>query len=144
MCTVLLPPGVNPIAVNKYIKWQHQWEETTKGAITKEFFPSVERRLTVILNLSPKVTTIMTGHGNIQSYLHRLKIIGSPECQCKHGIQTVDHLIFECNMLKNETEALKTSVIKAGNASEQSELTNRYLKQLIRYINSMDFEKINQ
>jgi hypothetical protein len=82
-------------------KWQHQWEETTKGAITKEFFPSAEKRLTVILNLSPKVTTIMTGHGNIRSYLHRLKIIGSPECPCKHGIQTVDHLIFECNMLKN-------------------------------------------
>jgi len=33
--------------------------------ITKEFFPSVERRLAVNLNLSPKVTTIMTGHGNI-------------------------------------------------------------------------------
>ena len=46
-------------------KWQRQWEETTKGAITKEFFPSVERRLAVNLNLSPKVTTIMTGHGNI-------------------------------------------------------------------------------
>jgi len=23
MCTVLLPPGVNPIAVNKYIKYQY-------------------------------------------------------------------------------------------------------------------------
>jgi hypothetical protein len=56
-------------------KWQRQWEETTKGAITKEFFPSVERKLTVNLTLSPKVKTIMTGHGNIRSYLHRLKII---------------------------------------------------------------------
>jgi hypothetical protein len=50
---------------------------TTKGAITKEFFPSVERRLAVNLTLSPKVTTIMTGHGNIRSYLHRLKFMGS-------------------------------------------------------------------
>jgi hypothetical protein len=48
-------------------KWQSQWEETTKGAITKEFFPSIERRLAVNLNLSPKVTKIMTGHGNIRS-----------------------------------------------------------------------------
>jgi hypothetical protein len=31
-------------------------------AITKEFFPSVESRLAVNLNLSPNVTTIMTGH----------------------------------------------------------------------------------
>ena len=78
-----------------------------KGAITKEFFPSVERRLAMNLNLSPKVTTIMTGHGNTRSCLHRLKIIGSPECPCKHGIQTVDHLIFQCNRLKNERENLK-------------------------------------
>jgi hypothetical protein len=49
--------------------WQTQWEETMNGAITKEFFRSVERRLAVNLILSPKVTTIMTGHGNIRSYV---------------------------------------------------------------------------
>jgi hypothetical protein len=49
-------------------KWQRQWEETKKGAITKEFIPSVERRLAVKWTLIPKVTTITTGHGNIQSY----------------------------------------------------------------------------
>jgi hypothetical protein len=49
-------------------KWQRQWEETTKGAITKDFFPSVEGRSAVTLDLSPKVTTIMTGYGNIPSY----------------------------------------------------------------------------
>jgi len=36
------------------------------GAITKDFFPSVERRLPVNLDLNPKVTKIMTGHGNIR------------------------------------------------------------------------------
>jgi hypothetical protein len=86
----------------------------------------------------------MTGHGNIQAYLHRLKTIVSPECPCKHGIQTVDHLILQCNRLKNERETLKTSVLKTGNwPVSKSELTNRYLKQFIRYINSMDLEKIN-
>jgi len=48
-------------------KWQSQWEETTKAAITKEFFPNVESRLAVNLNLSPNVTTVMTGHANIRS-----------------------------------------------------------------------------
>ena len=48
-------------------------------------------------------------------------------------------------MLKNEREALKTSVIKSDNwPVNKSELTNRYLKQLIGYINSMDLEKLNQ
>jgi hypothetical protein len=117
-------------------KWQRQWEETTKGAITKEFFPSVERRLAMNLNLGPNVITLMTGHGNIRLYLHRLKIISSSECPCKHGIQTVDLLIFQCNRLKHERETLKTSVLKVGNwPVNKREVTNRYLKQFIRYIN---------
>jgi hypothetical protein len=86
----------------------------------------------------------MTGHGNNRSYLHRLKFIGNPECTCKHGIQTADHLIFQCKRLKNEREILKNSVLKVGNwPVSKSELTNKNLKQLIRYIYSMDFEKIN-
>ena len=84
------------------------------------------------LNLSPNVTTIMTGHGNIRSYLHRLKIIGSPECPCKHGIQTVDHLIFQCRKLKNEREMLKSSLLKTGNwPVSKSELINRIIPLLI-------------
>jgi len=86
----------------------------------------------------------MTGHGNIQSYLHRLKIVGSPECPCKHGTQTVDRLIFQYKRLKNEREILKNSVLKVGNwPVSKSELTNRNLKQLNRNINSMDLQKIN-
>jgi hypothetical protein len=68
----------------------------------------------VNLKLNPKVTTIMTGHGNIRCYLHRLKLIESPECPCNLGIQTVDHLIFQCKRLKKEREILKNSVLKVG------------------------------
>ena len=39
-------------------KWQKHLEETTKGAITKEFFSSVESRLAVNLQLSSNITTI--------------------------------------------------------------------------------------
>jgi hypothetical protein len=45
-------------------KWQNQWKGK-KGAITKEFFRSVERRLAVNLQLNPNVTTITSGHENI-------------------------------------------------------------------------------
>ena len=84
----------------------------------------------------PNITKIMTGHGNIRSYLNLLKIIGSPECPCKHGIQTVDHLIFQCKRLKNEREILKSSVLKVGKwPVSKSELSNRNLKQFIRYVN---------
>jgi hypothetical protein len=89
----------------------------------------------VNLHLNPNVTTIMSGHGNTRSYLHRLKIIGSPECPCKQNIQTVDHLIFQCERLKYKREMLKNSGLKAGNWSiSKSELVNKNLKQFIRYI----------
>ena len=112
--------------------------------ITKEFFPSVERRLAVNLHLNPNVTTIMTGHGNIQSYLHQLKIIDSPECPCKQDIQTTEHLIFQYEKLKYVRGMLKNSVLKAGNwPISKSKLINKNLKQFIRYINSMDLKKLN-
>jgi hypothetical protein len=93
-------------------KLRSYWKETTKGAITtKECCPNVESRMAVNLKLSPNVTTIMTGHGNIVCYLHRLKIIGSPECPFSHGIQTADRLIFQCKRLRNERAIQKSSVL---------------------------------
>jgi hypothetical protein len=97
------------------------------------------------IKLSPKVTKIMTDHGNTQPFLHRLKFIGSPECPCRHGTQTVAHVIFHCKMLRNERAILKSSVLKVGKwPVSKSELTNTNLMQFIKYINSMDLEKITQ
>jgi hypothetical protein len=98
----------------------------------------------VNLHLNPNVTTIMRGHGNIRCYLHRLKFVDSTECPCKKDIQTIDHLIFQCEKLKYERGMLKNCVLKAGNwPISKSELVNKNIKQLIRYINSMDLEKLN-
>jgi hypothetical protein len=125
-------------------KWQNQWKETTKETVTKEFFLSVERRLAVNLQLNPNVTTIRSEHGNIRSHLHRLKIIDSPECPCKKDIQTINHLIYQCEKLKCERGILKNSVFKTGNwPISESKLVNKNLKQIICYINSMELEKLN-
>ena len=55
--------------------WQRECDLTTKGAITKEYFPAVADRLSMNINITPNLTTIITGHGNIRSYLHRFKIM---------------------------------------------------------------------
>jgi hypothetical protein len=83
----------------------------------------------------------MTLHGNIRSYLYRLKIIEKPECPCKYGIQSVDHVIFQCKRLKSETEILKSIELKVGKwPVSESELANKNLRQFIRYINSTDLK----
>jgi len=47
--------------------WQREWSETTKGAITKEFFPKIEDRLKFRINVTSYFTSIVTGHGNIKA-----------------------------------------------------------------------------
>jgi hypothetical protein len=52
-------------------KWQKEWDQTTKGAITKEYFPVVAERLKMKINITQNFTNMVTGHGNMTSYLHR-------------------------------------------------------------------------
>jgi len=85
-------------------KWQTQWEQTTKGSKTKEFFPNIKERLQKRIKLTPNFTATVTAHGITKAYLHRFKIIGRPECPCETGNQTVDHLIYECKKLAAEGE----------------------------------------
>jgi len=66
------------------IKWQSEWDKTIKGQITKDFFPVIKDRLKIKIKVTPIFTTMKTGHGNIKSYLHRIKII---DRQHAHGEQ---------------------------------------------------------
>jgi IS1 family transposase len=59
-------------------KWQRDWDQTSKGQITKEYFPIVADRLNMKINITRNFTTMVTGHGNIRSYLHRFKILDTP------------------------------------------------------------------
>jgi len=93
-------------------KWQTQWEQTTKGSTTKQFFPNIKERLKKIIKITPKftatvtVTVTVTAHGETKAYLHRFKIIDSTECPCGTSNQTVGHLIYVCKNLQKERQAL--------------------------------------
>jgi hypothetical protein len=56
-------------------KWQNQWDHTTKGQATKQFFPVIMDRLTNKIKLTPNFTAIVAAHGKTKAYLHRFKII---------------------------------------------------------------------
>jgi hypothetical protein len=63
-------------------KWQREWDQTAKGAITREYFPVVAERLIMKINITQNFTTMVTGHGKIRSYLHRFKTTETPICPC--------------------------------------------------------------
>ena len=94
-------------------KWQSEWDNTTKGAITISFFPKITDRLKLKINVIPNFTTMVTGHGNINSYLHKYKILDSPMCSCESGEQRVYHILFDCKLLEQERESLKVAVLQS-------------------------------
>jgi ribonuclease HI len=71
-------------------KLQRDCDQTTKGQITKEYFPIVADRLSIKINITYNFTTMVTGHGNIRSYLHIFKILDTPNCLCGTKDQIID------------------------------------------------------
>jgi hypothetical protein len=103
------------VLIQARTKWQSEWDNTTKGQITKDFFPVIRVRLQMKIKITPIFTTMITGHGNLKSYLHRFKIIESPACPCGKTEQTIEHLIFECELLGKERDKLVSGVSKTAN-----------------------------
>ena len=110
-------------------KWQSEWDHTTKGAITKSFFPKTADRLKMKINVTPNFTTMVTGHSNIKSYLHKYKIVDSPMCSCKSGEQRVDHIFYDCKLLEQEIDSLIGAVLRTENwPVNKNKLINKFHK----------------
>jgi hypothetical protein len=60
-------------------KWQGQWKSSTKGAVSKLFFPHIKERMKTKLPIV-EFTAMVTGLGLTRSYLHRFKFIPNPTC----------------------------------------------------------------
>lgn len=124
-------------------QWQTQWDRTTKASITKEFFPSVKDRLDTKIKLTPHFTVFVTSHGRTKSYLHRFKIIESPDCPCGGGSQTIDHLIYDCSILQEERERLIGKISRHDNwPIDKRQLGNKYIKHFTHFTNTIDFTKL--
>jgi len=91
-----------------------------------------------------KQSTIVTGHGTLTAYYHRFKIIGDPKCVCKMGPHTSDHLLWECELLRNQREVLKNRIKKAGGkwSITNSGLANKHTKLFQKFVVSINFETL--
>jgi hypothetical protein len=81
-------------------------ESHYKRASTETIFPNHQGQTDDKIKLTPNFTAIVTAHGKTKAYLHRFKIIQSPECSCDGGNQTVDYIIYDCVKLQREREKL--------------------------------------
>jgi len=90
------------LSENSETKWQTEWDRTAKGATMELYFPKVADRLKLKINVTPNLTMMVTGHGNIKSYLYKYKLIDSSMCPCKIGEQTTDRILYDCELVKQE------------------------------------------
>jgi hypothetical protein len=123
-------------------EWQIQWDRTTKVPTRREFFRNIKDRLNINIKLKPNFTAFVTAHGRTKAYLHRFKIIESPDCPCGGGSQTIDHHPYDCTILQSGRERLMGKISRQDNwPVNKSHLVNKYIKHFLQFTNTTDFSK---
>jgi len=131
---------LNEQSVNQ---WQKEWERSSKGAITKSFFPKITERLKLKINVTPNFIAIVTGHCNIKTYLSKYRIIESPMCSCEEGDQTVDHIIYECKFLEQERSRLKAVVIRTDKwPVNRDKLCTKFYRYFKEFTDNIKLDKV--
>jgi len=126
-------------------KGQAEWTTCHKAAATKQYFPTVQDRLGIKINLTAKLAAVLSGHGKTRAYLHRFNLRDDARCSCGQGDQTMDHFLLHCTMTSTQQELLKHQTSKQRNWPEsKQELISKYRKLFSAFIESVDFELIQQ
>jgi len=101
-------------------------------------------KLKLRINATPNCTTIVTGHGNIKTYLYKYKIIESPMCSCDEGEQSVDHILYESRLLEHERDRLQAAAaIRSQNWSvSKNKLSIKFYKNFKEFANSILLDKV--
>ena len=111
----LMPLASSKLAIKSHLhcKWNQQWIESTKGSITKRFFPNV-LSAAILLKHHPsyQVMQVLTFHGKFRNYLFKFKASDSPLCQCNQTPETVDHFLFDCDNFKTQRTSFKDYCLK--------------------------------
>jgi hypothetical protein len=82
---------------------------------------------------------MVTGHGNIKSYLYRFKIIDAPNCPRGNGNQTTKHILLECTILHEDRECLIAAVAEEDNwPINKDKLIKRHYKAFAKFTQKLD------
>lgn len=88
-------------------KWQQEWDAGQLGRLTHQFYGNVEERLNADwIHNSHYMVQILSGHGNFKSKLKQLGQTDTESCRCGQT-DTVNHVIFECESLKDIRKKLE-------------------------------------
>jgi hypothetical protein len=82
-------------------------------------------------------------HMYIHTHIH--KIIETPLCPCGTKDQTVDHLLFECELLNQERDSLISTVSKTDvRPISKNKLIRNHHKKISKFTNEISFDKLKK
>ena len=77
--------------------WREEWKLSSKGEVTRAFFPTPEDALILKnVHLTHELTQILSGHGRLNVYLHRISATATSMCDCQTAAETVEHFLIHC------------------------------------------------
>jgi hypothetical protein len=80
-------------------KWNQRWTQSTKGAITREYIPTIDYRHKIKNHFQTdfETTQLITNHGKFNDYLTRIKVRDNSRCdRCGTNKEDAKHSIYEC------------------------------------------------
>jgi hypothetical protein len=95
------------------------------------------------INVTPNFATIVTGHGNIKTYLAKYRIIQRPMCPCEEGDQSVDHIMYDFKLLEQERSRLKTVVIQTEKwPVDRDKLSTKFYRYFKEFTDNIKLDKV--
>ena len=108
-----------------------------------ELFPGSEEQTTIENSYIPRVSTVVTRHGKLRSYLHKFGLINNPTWPCgEETEQTSDRLKFKCKKLRKQRNEVIKQIKKntGGNWPTTNEaFDNNYLQIFVKFVESIYF-----
>jgi hypothetical protein len=97
------------------------------------------------INLTAKLTAVLSGHGKTRAYLHRFKLREEATCICGKENQTMDHILFNCIKTREQRDLLKRRINKPIKLLDnKQELIAKHRKEISEFIESIDFDQLQQ
>jgi len=102
-------------------------------------------RIGTNINLTPKLTATLSGHGKTRAYLYRFNLWEDAKFICDKDDQTMDHLLFHCTKTSTQRDLIKLHPSKQKNwPANKVELITKHRKVFSEFIESIDFDLLQK
>ena len=97
------------------------------------------------INLTSKLTAVLSGHGKTKAYLHLFNLREDAKCVFNKGHQTMDHILFQCVETRKQRDLIKLHLRTQKKwPVNKSELITKHRKVFSEHIESIELDTLQQ